>query len=258
MTLGTMRVNIMQPIEHFLLSLIAGIGVGLHLDNIKKKYLIIFILACIATAIDLDHLLPMYTQGGIKAFHNIFLLIFFPVVLFIGASVYESRKGGSIYQRNMLILAVLFVGHMLQDSMTGNIPLFYPISKGQYTVISLGFTVDSVLFSLTTQQSLLLIWGGIIAFANLVETVIYRCEEGKEERIKSSKPEQMIDIGKPTRTSSPKTMLYTISRNPICAQHALTCEAEKPPIEICPIDTIIECEPDEIIDEYIFSFIDNL
>ena len=58
----------MQPIAHFLLSIVAGLGVGLHLDSRRQKAYLIFFLALITCAIDIDHLLPGYNESGIAIF----------------------------------------------------------------------------------------------------------------------------------------------------------------------------------------------
>ncbi|UCE37268.1 MAG: metal-dependent hydrolase [Thermoplasmata archaeon] len=171
----------MQPIIHFLLSMVAGLGVGLHLLNKTKKFLLIILLAVFATCIDLDHFLPIYQETGVKVFHNIFVFILLPSALFLIFFVYEKNKGTSIGQRSCISLCVMFLGHMFLDSFHGStLPFLYPIRPGLFTLGSLGFTVDSSFLSLTSEQVILIIWGGIIFCSNLVETVIFNDIEGRE------------------------------------------------------------------------------
>lgn len=242
----------MQPIEHFLLSLIAGIGVGMHLKGRVRKYFVILILALLTTSIDLDHLLPIYDQSGIKAFHNIFVLVLFPVALFMGFMIFENNKGKTSYQRISMLLAVMFVGHMFQDGMTGDLPLFYPMQEGRFTVAAIGFTVHPVLFSFTSQQSLLLIWGGIIALANIVETVIFNSVEGKEG-VDLEKSYRKSNLRQPSAIGLSSATLHFAVNGSINAEQNFMMSPE-----LDTIDPILGLYEDEQIEEYIFAFVDSL
>jgi hypothetical protein len=243
----------MQPIAHFLLSVIAGIGVGLHLEGKVKKYLIIMILALLTTAIDLDHLLPIYTQSGIKAFHNIFVFVLFPVFVFMVSAIYERNKLTTSYQRISILLAVMFVGHMCQDGMTGGLPLFYPMQEERFTVAAIGFTVDPVLFSFTSQQSLLLIWGGIIALANIVEKVIFNNVEGKVEEKELGKGYRKLNLKQPSAVGSSNVPFHFMAGSSILVDEKLTSN-----FEVDTFDPMLGFYEDEQIEEYIFAYVDNL
>lgn len=170
----------MQPIVHFLLSAIAGFGVGIHLENTKKKFLLIFLFALAATAIDLDHLLPVYGESGIAIFHNVFVFILLPAELFLIFYIYERQKGTTIRQRSCLILSVMFIGAMLTDGISeSGMTLFYPLNTQIYGFVNMQTTIEPVIFSLTSGQVILVLWGIAILGANLLETVIYNDVEGQ-------------------------------------------------------------------------------
>jgi hypothetical protein len=178
----------MQPIVHFLLSIVAGLGVGLHLDNRRQKALIIFILALATCAIDLDHLLPGYHENGIAIFHNVFVFILLPAELFLLFFIFERQKSTTIGQRSSLIMSVMFLGAMLTDgiSETG-MPLFYPLRTEMYGFINMQTSMDPTVFSLTSGQVILIFWGMIIVGANLLESLIYKDVEGRNIPIKEPK-----------------------------------------------------------------------
>jgi hypothetical protein len=171
----------MQPPVHFLLSIVACLGVGLHLDNKLKKYLLIVLVAITATCIDLDHLLPMYHESNIAIFHNIFVFIMLPAVIFWMFFIYEKKKTTSLGQRVSLLLCVSFLGQMFLDCVLGGtLPLFFPLSSGLFTISNVGIATDSAVFSITSDQMILIIWGAIIFGANMLETLIYNDIEGSE------------------------------------------------------------------------------
>ena len=164
----------MQPIIHFLLSILAGIGVGLHLESKIKKALLILFLALATTSIDLDHLLPIYQESGIKILHNMFVFVVIPVALFLIFYVYEHGKGSTIKQRTCLLLCVMFVGHMFTDSISDGLPIYYPFQSDTFMVGNIGITIIPDIFSLTSEQMIMIVWATIICWANLLETLTYR------------------------------------------------------------------------------------
>ncbi|UCE75151.1 MAG: hypothetical protein JSV56_05455 [Methanomassiliicoccales archaeon] len=169
----------MQPMVHFLLSIIAGLGVGLHIKNKSRKYLLILLCAVATTGIDLDHLFPIYQNSGVKLFHNVFVFLIIPMVLFSIFYFYEQGKKLSIGQRGCVLLAVMFVGHMFLDGVSGSMSFFYPFSPDKYAIIDVGITLDSSIFALTSLHVILIIWGAVILGANFLETLIYNDVEGR-------------------------------------------------------------------------------
>ncbi len=186
----------MQPIEHFFLSLIAGLGVGLHLDNKTRKYLLLILLAFAAASIDLDHILPIYHETGLKIFHNFFVFLVLPFSLFLVFYVYERGKSSTLGQRACLVLSVMFIGHMFLDGVSGTMPFFYPIRSEMFTMNNMGITVDSAFLTLTSLHVILIIWGVVIIGGNLVETLIHNDVEGSESLNPDFKVHRMPDKGR--------------------------------------------------------------
>lgn len=170
----------MQPVVHFLLSIVAGLGVGLHYDNRYKKYLLIFLLALATTCIDLDHLLPIYKGTGIKVLHNFFIFIVLPSLLFLVFYLYERERESSLRQRACLLLSVMFLGHMLLDGISGTMPFFYPFRMDMFTFNNMGITLHPSFFTLTTGQVIIIVWGVVILGANILETIIHKDAEGSK------------------------------------------------------------------------------
>jgi hypothetical protein len=186
----------MQPPVHFLLSVVACLGVGLHLKNKYRKYLLIALVALVTTGIDLDHFLPIYQESGIAIFHNIFVFIILPATIFWMFFIYEQKKTTSLGQRLSLLFCVSFMGHMFLDCVLGGtLPLFFPISFGLSTISNIGITMDPAVFSLTSDQMILIIWGAIIFGANILETLIYNDIEKNEytQNIETHKKEWRKD-----------------------------------------------------------------
>ena len=169
----------MQPIIHFLMSIVAGLGVGLHLDNKIRKYLLLGALALVTTGIDLDHVLPLYETIGVKIFHNVFVFVVLPVSLLLLFMVLDKKRESTIRQRTMLGLCVMFAGHMFIDSITTGVPLYYPFTSARFTLMEMGMVIDAKVFSLTSWQMIMIFWAVMIIVANLVENMIYKDAEGK-------------------------------------------------------------------------------
>jgi hypothetical protein len=171
----------MNPLIHFLVSVVAGLGIGLHH---KRKYTIIIVLAAFSLFVDLDHFLGS-SQRSIHIFHNVFFFITFPLIIFLIFYLYEvlNRKGSTKLQRISLLFLVMLVGHMFIDGIDcGAMALYYPLTTSQYVLTDISLSLHPY-FSLTSEQTLLLIFGVIILIANLIETRIYKRHEGFYEDI---------------------------------------------------------------------------
>jgi hypothetical protein len=80
-----------------------------------------------------------------------------------------------------LIVMVMVVGHMFLDGIDGSsMALYYPMSTETYLLSDISFSPHPY-FSLSSEQTLLIIWGSIILSANLVESRIYGRHEGLYE-----------------------------------------------------------------------------
>lgn len=175
----------MQSIVHFLMSIVAGLCIGIHIESKLKKGSVILLLSIAATSIDLDHLFPIYHQTGMKVLHNFFVFIIFPVIIFFIFCIYEKGKKSSIGQRVCMLLCINFVGHMFLDSITETgMPLFYPFGSDSYSLRNMQIAIDSPVFSLSSQHIILIFWGVIICLANILETLTYNeVEKGEPFRI---------------------------------------------------------------------------
>lgn len=192
----------MQPPVHFLLSIVACLGVGLHLKNKFRKYLLIIFVALVTTSIDLDHFLPIYQESGIAIFHNIFVFIILPATVFWVFFLYEEKKTTSLGQRVSLLFCVCFMGHMFLDCVLGGtLPFFFPVNSGLCTISNVGITMDPAVFSLTSDQMILIIWGVIIFGANILETMIYNDIEKNEYMNHTSSDKKADGKGKKSRRS---------------------------------------------------------
>ncbi len=238
----------MQSIVHFLLSIVAGLAIAPHIENRTKKYSLIFLLALATTSIDLDHFLPFYQETGIKIFHNVFVFVVFPIALFLAFCLYERKKGSSIMQRVSLLLCIMFVGHMFLDAISaGGLPLFYPLSSFKFTIGEMAVASDSPVFSLTSAQVLMLIWGAMIFGANIAETLIYNDVEGHgsyDSWLKS--PWKYI---KSKKTHLPSFNSGMLSLKPRFTQVIGASDAFRQESE--------DLEPNDVAD-YIFDFVNNL
>ncbi len=182
----------MQPIAHFLLSIVAGLVVGLHLDSRRQKACIIVLLALVTCAIDIDHLLPGYNESGIAIFHNVFVFVLVPASLYFMFSIMERGKSTSIKQRSTLLLVVMFLGAMFTDGISeSGMPLFFPLRPEMYTFINMETAVDPTLFALSSSQVILVMWGIAIAGAKLLETLIYNDVEDRCPKIAGSGEKKM-------------------------------------------------------------------
>ncbi len=237
----------MQPIAHFLLSIVAGLGVGIHIKDTRRKIFLILILALAATSIDLDHLLPIYQETGLKVMHNIFVLVFVPVTLLLFFLLFEHGKESSIKQRFCSLLCVMFFGHMIVDGISeSGIPIFYPFSTNTFMVGNIGITIHPDIFTLSSAQVLMIIWGVAIGLANLYETLTYNDIEGKKH-LEESKSYKTYDTKKKVW---PTAVIGGISlRRRHTPNNLLTCDKQS---EIAK-----ETQPDENT-EYLLDFANGL
>jgi membrane-associated HD superfamily phosphohydrolase len=129
----------------------------------------------------------MYQESNIAVFHNIFIFIILPATIFWMFFIYEQRKTKSLGQRVSLLLCVSFIGHMFLDCIQGGtLAFFFPVSSGFSTISNIGITTDSAVFSITSDQMILILWGVIIFGANILETLIYNDIEENEYLHQSS------------------------------------------------------------------------
>ncbi len=115
----------MDLLSHFILALLAGLAVGLHRKH--RLSLIVFISFC-SVLIDLDHfLVPLGYASQHRSFHNVFVVFFLPLSLFLVSYLLERNSRSDRFQTFFLLLTVMLTGHVIFD-MTGPVQIFYPLS----------------------------------------------------------------------------------------------------------------------------------
>jgi len=106
----------MSPIIHLTVSMLAIIYMNL---GFKKRYL--FIIVLMGVLPDLDHLLNIEVSGvPVAYFHNIILLLFFPLILFLLFTMFEVGGYSSKFTRFFLALLIILTGHLVMDLVAGN------------------------------------------------------------------------------------------------------------------------------------------
>ena len=158
----------MDALFHFLFAIIAGMAIGLH----KKHGLldIIVISFVVNILIDIDHFIFDYP----RALHNIFVVFFLPLILFIIFHFVE--RGKSIKLRSYILIAfVMLAGHILTDLLTGEIRLFYPLSNFALNAPSFILNISKTQYMplIAKEGIVLLIYMIIIFPAYYIERLLY-------------------------------------------------------------------------------------
>lgn len=160
----------MDSLFHFILAILAGMAVGLHM---KHGFRNIVFIALIAVLIDVDH----FMFGGRSLFHNIFTLLI-PIGLFL--FFYHFEKGKIKYQSLSLILFAVLVSHFAADLFYGNsLPLLWPFSQTPFALPEwLMVKLVGTPYLIVSKEAIaLLLGGGIIMLTHFVEDFIYFFEK---------------------------------------------------------------------------------
>ncbi len=143
----------MSPIIHLTVSMLAVIYMN---PGFKKRYL--FIIIMMGVLPDLDHFLNIEASGvPVAYFHNIILLLFFPLILFLLFAMFEVGGYSSKCTRFFLALLIVLTGHLVMDLVAGNVIIFQAspdliqFSLPQKDLLSLGsigtfMTVSDLIF----------------------------------------------------------------------------------------------------------------
>ena len=130
----------MSPVIHLTVSMLAVIYMNL---GFKKRYLFIIVMAGLLP--DLDHFLNIEVSGvPVAYFHNIILLLFFPLILFLLFTMFEVGGYSSKCTRFFLALLIILTGHLVMDLVAGNTiilqasPELLQFSLPQKDVLTLG------------------------------------------------------------------------------------------------------------------------
>ncbi len=121
----------MDLLSHFILALLAGLAMGLHRKH--RLSLIVFISFC-SILIDLDHfLVPLGYASQYRSFHNVFVVFFLPLTLFLLSYLLERKTQSNRFQTFFLLLTVMLTGHVIFD-LTGPVQIFYPLSDMKVSI----------------------------------------------------------------------------------------------------------------------------
>ena len=154
----------MTPLVHLIASLIVGYIVA---PNKRKFHVIVWVIALLCLAIDLDH---YYLVGSM---HNIWVLFSIPLMLYGIAYLYESsiRPWTITLRFTFLVLFLNNLLHLVLDSMDGSpLVLFYPFDNTTYTLSgNLGIHIGDALI-LSPAQTLLIGFIGLVAMMRFMMT----------------------------------------------------------------------------------------
>lgn len=122
----------MDTLFHFIFPLIAMMAARI---KVKHSIRVSIILAAAAALIDVDHFFGLVARG---TFHNIFVTVLFPIVLFL---IFFKKKNKH-YMHLSLILLLFLVSHPILDMFTeGGVELFYPFSNQMYDLSKFSLTI---------------------------------------------------------------------------------------------------------------------
>ncbi|MCX8173867.1 MAG: winged helix-turn-helix domain-containing protein [Thermoplasmata archaeon] len=141
---------------HILISFILALIVNVKL---RHKYWV-YITAAIGIngLIDADHLISSFF-GDVNIFHNMFVFVLIPLVVYGLAFLYGQKEGRGIYPAAALMLFTITLSHMYLDVAAGT-PIFlqYPLSTTKF-IFNPSITMNSGFVVLRTQETALIILG---------------------------------------------------------------------------------------------------
>lgn len=165
----------MDTLFHAVFGFIAGMAVNAKL---KHRVFWVAIIAVGAVLIDVDHFIFAYP----RTFHNVFITVLLPALLFAAAYRYERGRDSIKYQSLVILLFVMLNGHLVADMFGSDLRLMYPLSTASFGVpdawqlaINEGrwgiISPDGIAFA---------VYAGIIALAYYAEEFIYFVEKQNE------------------------------------------------------------------------------
>lgn len=114
----------MDSLFHFIFPIFAALAARVHIKHPVRN---ILIAACLAVAVDIDHLIgiPRVTTT------NIFVLVLIPLIFIF----YAFSKKKSYNLKGLSILILIFLSsHLFLDMFTGGVGLFYPLTDAIYAI----------------------------------------------------------------------------------------------------------------------------
>jgi membrane-bound metal-dependent hydrolase YbcI (DUF457 family) len=127
----------MDTLSHFVLSVLAGMAVGLHR---KHKLTYVVLVSFLAVLIDVDHfLVPLGYETYYRSMHNIFVAILLPFLLFLLAAYVERKSARYRLQTFFLLLTIMLTGHLIADMLESPVKIFYPVSSMDVSLPNVSF-----------------------------------------------------------------------------------------------------------------------
>lgn len=154
----------MDTLFHFIFALMGGMAVGFF-----RKYSINLIIFASFTSIliDLDHfLVPLKLASSYTLLHNIFIVFFLPLFLFLLARYYEDTIHPTKLQTFFLLMMIMLTGHVIADMFCGPIMLLYPLDNT-------GLMIPDIEIMLTNSFSSPVIGNGGIAIAMYALVILF-------------------------------------------------------------------------------------
>ena len=179
----------MDTLFHIVFSVIVGLAICLRR---KHKISILIILASLSVLIDIDHFFWLETRG---TFHNIFFVLFIPLILFAISYMYENKKSIRLQTYSLLIF-IMLAGHVVSDMFYGGaVKLFYPLSNVSYIFPDYAVQATSEFYSpiIAGDGLILLIYAIILLSVILMEDFIYHFEI-KDESAKKALSSVLKDL----------------------------------------------------------------
>lgn len=159
----------MHPAVHVLISLMIGLGIGLHH---RYRYAIIMVTAFLVNGIiDMDYILffrGLFTQ---RYFHTGIFLLYIPALILVGAYLYERDTDRSIMTRISLLVLLISASHLLLDTFSpeDTVYLYYPFSMTVYRLDQSLIPFIAVIFT------------AVVLLVNRIETYLFDSNENKKD-----------------------------------------------------------------------------
>lgn len=130
----------MDTLFHFIFALMGGLAIGFFRS---REYSINLIIAAsiVSILIDVDHfLVPLKLASSYTLLHNIYIVFFLPLSLFLLARYYRYNTK---FQAFLLLLMIMLTGHVIADMFCGPISFFCPLDNTEFMIPELEIMLTS-------------------------------------------------------------------------------------------------------------------
>lgn len=166
---------------HILISFILSIIINVKLKH--KYWLYIAAAIGINGFIDADHFISSLF-GDVSIFHNMFVFVLLPLVLYAVAFVYGRKRRTGVYPSIALLMFAITLSHMYLD-VAGGTPIFleYPLSTTKF-IFNPSLSVNSGFVVIRNQETALILLGLLALAFNRVAA--YHMHTSTEEQSQST------------------------------------------------------------------------